>query len=196
MREKKNVIIVFAIIVIATIVCGCILFFENRAVSEANAKSKENAETIEELKKQLSDVTTENEETVEEIQVKLNSASTAGNRMAELQNERREVEVGSNGWEEKSSAITDEIKQYTDESNGIGPWYGRTNAVKCHWQFESTYSFSGNEIPAVWTCRNDGNGELLAYAMATYHADTGKFTDLDYHQTSVGATYLYQSTDE
>lgn len=188
MSKKMCKTATIAVIVFGIIVCIAIVFMRFNKINALQQTINKNATTIETLQSQLDGISESTTETVETIQQKLYSAATAGAKVADLQNNYRFIDISTETGIEDMQKNASEMDEYLEDTANRVPWYGQSDEETA-WRFESTYSFSGDEVPVVWTCKSL-SGELFAYATAVYHVDSGKFGDLEYHTTVIGSSHL------
>ena len=116
---------------------------------------------------------------VNEVKVAMNTASQAGNDVAALQNYYLTTELGTDDEDMADfSKRTQAVKALfgSSDQGAVVPWY---SGEGCIWSFETTYSFSDNEVPVLWLCRDTSSERnVLAYATARYDADEGYFHDV------------------
>ena len=104
------------------------------------------------------------------------------------------TEIGSdeyvNGLEEAKQLMRPHFEE------GAGSWYmAGDNAVSkdLHWEFVGGYDML-DEVPCVWLLK-DGNGKLVAYTVAEYAEESGKFFGPQCVMTDYGRT-LSSEADE
>lgn len=188
MIRKSYKTATIAVIVAGVAVCGILVAMRFNKVSVLNKTIAENNTTIETLQGQFDTTSEQTTETVETIQQKLSSAAMAGSKIAELQNSYFNINPDIDEGLVAMQNVATEMDTYLDDTSNRVPWYGASD-TDASWKFESTYGFSGDEVPVVWTC-NSVDGELFAYATATYSVESNKFKDLEHHITSIGSSHL------
>lgn len=139
-----------------------------------------------------------------EISDDLKSCAVAGQNVAKLQSEFREVAIQNFVTEDSLNQwirIAGDLLSYFEKDGGghQNPWFV-CSAVNLDyhpnytWSFESLYSFTESEIKVVWLCKTDDTHELLAYATGIYNVDTGLFSDIQTDVTTLGAHYQVLSS--
>lgn len=196
-RPSKGVVIVS----IVCVLIGCVaLVIQTMNVNDLSAIYDDNAKVIVELENEY-DTLSGNDGTVvvsdSESAVKMvNSAEEAGNKVASYQNTYiatpSAISEEDTATLESTSAGMDDMLD-DDSTDEVVPWYQPTDGVACEWVFNTTYDFTANTAPSLWTCC-DSSGQLLAYGTATYNATTGLFSNVEHEMTSLGATHI-GSTD-
>lgn len=173
----------------ALIITGAVVTAVGQSqISSYNTSYAQNAETIEQLSSQLTELSEQKQETSDDVYPKLSSAAEAGNTVAEYQTEYAVIisDTDTDMFNMNMSAIG----TYVKSDNALGPWYeAASGTVSYTWKFNSTYSFSGDFVPVLWTCTTDDD-VLLAYATGEYNASTGSFTHVEPHVTSIGEGYI------
>lgn len=94
-------------------------------------------------------------------------------------------------------ASMDALKVYSSEQAFYDwAWYSWSDEFTgISWSGFAAQDATGADVPVVWLCQNDA-GDVLAYATAVYHGDTGMFTDFSKATTNVGMAYLPYETAE
>ena len=189
---KRILAIASAVFIVAGLAFIALIVQSNNELSKA---TEENTLTYNQKKAELEGL--EAEKPTDETVVKkaMSSAVEAGNAMAKYQTKyseldavRQEAAFMSNV--EAIGALLDEKSQ-----NKRVPWYG-DDQTDFTWRFCSTYNFSGNSVPVVWLCENNDTKEVYAYAVGTYNASTGLFSDVDYGLTYAGNEHIPATNSE
>ena len=133
------------------------------------------------------------DKSLDAAQVTRNAASI-GSRVASIQNEL----VTMNEGDSRIDGVCDKLMDYVVERSydKCVNWYehNRESTVVPVWTFDSTFSFSGDDIGVVWTCRNKrASDELLCYATGKYSAKANLFYDIDVRVTDIGKSYATAS---
>lgn len=124
---------------------------------------KSNAQQIQNLKADISTLSSQGVVTPKEVEDVVTNASDAGRAVADLQNEYANL----TGDEDAIKANAAEIKKYfNDTSSNAGAIWLQNGT----WTFRTSYSFNEDTLDCLWTCV-DSDGNLLGYATAQY---TGK----------------------
>lgn len=192
--EKTVIIVLTAGFIAAGGIIG--LVNENR-VDSYNAAYEQTAQVIEELNAQI-ESSGEESNTVEDVQPKLNSAAVAGDTVAKYQTEYKNAleSEDTNDYKNTFGAIN----QYISDANYCSPWFDVTRTILNYtWNFNTTYGFSGDSVPVLWTCYEEKGSDLLAYATGTYSAEKNTFSGIEFHITSAGNAYVekqYSFTDD
>lgn len=189
MTERVRKGIMIGVIAIGAVLCVVITIMKANKENEINATIASDQQTLDELNASLTHTSSATTETVDQIQATLYTASATGARVAVLENDARSINVEMSGGTEALQANAQETASYFDDDSANLVWYDYDISQNYAWTFESTYSYDRDQIPVVWTCKTT-SGELLASTTAMYHADTGKFTDVVYHVTTTGQSYI------
>lgn len=124
---------------------------------------KSNAQQIQNLKADISTLSSQGVVTPKEVEDVVTNASDAGRAVAELQNKYASLIDN----EDAIKANAAEIKKYfNDTSSNAGAIWLQNGT----WSFRTSYSFNDDTLDCLWTCV-DSDGNLLGYATAQY---TGK----------------------
>lgn len=124
---------------------------------------KSNAQQIQNLKADISTLSSQGVVTPKEVEDVVTNASDAGRAVADLQNKYASL----TGDEDAIKANAAEIKKYfNDNSSNAGAIWSQNGT----WTFRTSYSFNEDTLDCLWTCV-DANGNLLGYVTAQY---TGK----------------------
>ncbi|MDO4595516.1 MAG: hypothetical protein Q4B30_00855 [Coriobacteriaceae bacterium] len=128
----------------------------------------------------------------------LYSASDAGRKVAELQMKYQDLDPVANPEGVKDNAKT--LAGYFGDKDQLGrtPWFTITKGdAKVDWQFKSTYSAFESVVPVIWVCYPQGDAEsLLGYVTASFHANDGKFHDVQRHLTTKSLSYSKAEGDD
>lgn len=199
-KEIDKIQIITFVTIVISVIAIIILGMNYTSHSKKYVRQhNENEIKLAKLKNDYESGKQEKTDTKESASSKLNSAVEAGNAVAKIQNNFYEIkntdyvdETGTDDQKAYSKAIKDNsanLKPYfnEDETSGSSWWFvsDNTDAV---WSFRTTFSFTGNEVPSLWTCYNS-SGEMLAFTTAIYDAKAGKFKDVDCYVTSAGRQY-------
>ena len=124
---------------------------------------KSNAQQIQNLKADISTLSSQGVVTPKEVEDVVTNASDAGRAVADLQNKYANL----TGDEDAIKDNAAEIKKYfNDTSSNAGAIWLQNGT----WTFRTSYSFNEDTLDCLWTCV-DSDGNLLGYATAQY---TGK----------------------
>ena len=124
---------------------------------------KSNAQQIQNLKADISTLSSQGVVTPKDVEDVVTNASDAGRAVADLQNKYANL----TGDEDTIKANAAEIKKYfSDTSSNAGVIWLQNGT----WSFRTSYSFNEDTLDCLWTCV-DSNGNLLGYVTAQY---TGK----------------------
>ena len=124
---------------------------------------KSNAQQIQNLKADISTLSSQGVVTPKEVEDVVTNASDAGRAVADLQNKYANL----TGDEDAIKANAAEIKKYfSDTSSNAGAIWLQNGT----WSFRTSYSFNEDTLDCLWTCV-DSDGNLLGYVTAQY---TGK----------------------
>ena len=124
---------------------------------------KSNAQQIQNLKADISTLSSQGVATPKEVEDVVTNASDAGRAVADLQNKYANL----TGDEDIIKANAAEIKKYfSDTSSNAGAIWLQNGT----WSFRTSYSFNEDTLDCLWTCV-DSDGNLLGYVTAQY---TGK----------------------
>lgn len=124
---------------------------------------KSNAQQIQNLKADISTLSSQGVVTPKEVEDVVTNASDAGRAVADLQNKYANL----TGDEDAIKDNAAEIKKYfSDNSSNAGAIWLQNGT----WSFRTSYSFNEDTLDCLWTCV-DADGNLLGYATAQY---TGK----------------------
>lgn len=173
----------------ALVIVGAVVtLIGQNQISSYNASYAQNAETIKQLSSQLTELSEQKQDTSDDVYPKLSSAAEAGNTVAEYQTEYASIISGTDT--DMFNMNMSAISNYVKSDAAVGPWYeAASGTVKYTWKFNSTYSFSGDFVPVLWTCVTEDD-VLLAYTTGEYNASTGTFTHVEPHVTSIGEDYI------
>lgn len=134
-------------------------------------------------------------DSVEVVEVKLKSCSELGNRVAALQTNYQYLPLtvdNDTAWMDNVNTL--DVCFDVNGKNSRVPWYASMNPdVHFTWSFQTTYGFSGLQVPVLWLCYDNMTQDLLAYAMSVYDTETGLFSNVSYYMTSLGAKYYYEN---
>lgn len=177
-------VISVALLVIAM---GVVMWSINET-SEASAQQTANEERIATLEGDLAEAEKVKAPTATEVANALNSASTKGIEVADLQNEYAAIDNG--GTLDDLTRVAESLDSHfgDKDKNARTPWYQSTNA-NAKWEFMSTYMFSGKKVNAIWLCKDSKTGDVLAYTVGVYDADSGLFEQVSHGVTELGAKY-------
>lgn len=209
-KKKKKEIELFQIITILVIVFSIVgivyLALSYQSHSEKyNAQYNENEIILAQLKNQYESGTQITADTEETASLKLNSAVAKGNEVAKMQNAYYEIYENFylNSYEVDEKAYSEAIKSNStrletcfseDDTSGSALWYlsENTDAI---WSFRTTFSFTGDTVPSLWTCYNT-SGEMLAFTTADYNVTNDVFDNVNCYVTSAGQSYSGNDSDE
>lgn len=159
--------------------------------SSFEAQLGENAKQITQLEEQVKDLENQASPDAASINKGLHSAADAGRKVAEYQTKYQNIDAAVTP--DDVTANAEALSPYfaDDAQSGRQPWFTPSKGdAKGVWTFESTYSFQNDSIPVIWLCTIDGSDELVAYATATYDAESGKFSNVAYQTTANAAKYI------
>lgn len=172
-------------------------------ITTARGEKIQYTRDIEALKNEILDVRAEIDSTiVEPIDTELvidtlNNAHTIGEEVAKAQNTYKDLykRVDEAPTEADVVLVLDDItahakdcEKYFTTTEPRKCWYEVTN-VDYEWVFESSYDFSGESMPVLWTCRDKATGELLAYSTGVYNVVSGTFGNIELAYTLKGNEY-------
>lgn len=121
---------------------------------------KSNAQQIQNLKADISTLSSQGVVTPKEVEDVVTNASDAGRAVADLQNKYANL----TGNEDAIKANATEIKKYfNDTSSNAGAIWLQNGT----WSFRTSYSFNEDTLDCLWTCV-DADGNLLGYVTAQY----------------------------
>lgn len=121
---------------------------------------KSNAQQIQNLKADMSTLSSQGVVTPKEVEDVVTNASDAGRAVADLQNKYANL----TGDEDTIKANAAEIKKYfSDTSSNAGAIWLQNGT----WSFRTSYSFNEDTLDCLWTCV-DADGNLLGYVTAQY----------------------------
>jgi len=121
---------------------------------------KSNAQQIQNLKADISTLSSQGVVTPKEVEDVVTNASDAGRAVADLQNKYANL----TGDEDAIKANAAEIKKYfSDTSSNAGAIWLQNGT----WSFRTSYSFNEDTLDCLWTCV-DSDGNLLGYVTAQY----------------------------
>ena len=200
MKKNKLPISSFLVLTIISVI-GCvsaILYFGVSYQSRSKnyvKKYNENVTQLASLKNQYESGQQTQVDTQETVSDKLNLAVTAGNAVADGQNNYHTIcndEYYLSNEDARSEAIqqnSDALNSYfdADDTSGNAIWYQNENTDST-WTFRTTYGFSESVLPVIWTCYNSA-GELLAFTTANYSVEVNVFGDVEIYTTARGRAY-------
>jgi hypothetical protein len=129
---------------------------------------KSNAQQIQNLKADISTLSSQGVVTPKEVEDVVTNASDAGRAVADLQNKYANL----TGDEDAIKANAAEIKKYfSDTSSNAGAIWLQNGT----WSFRTSYSFNEDTLDCLWTCV-DANGNLLGYVTARYTGNDKVFS--------------------
>jgi len=179
------------VIVVCVIASVGLLAVRGVTLSQLGSQYNDNTQAIETLQVKLQTLSVENKASVEVIQADLSSAATAGKAVADLQMQYDQINISSAGGPAAFAENALKIDAYLSDSNQRVPWYNvKIKDVTPEWVFESTYNFSGDTVPVLWTCKASDNKALLAYTTGVYDTKKNEFKDVSYHMTQLGSSYV------
>ena len=121
---------------------------------------KSNAQQIQNLKADISTLSSQGVVTPKEVEDVVTNASDAGRAVADLQNKYATL-IGD---EDAIKANAAEIKKhFNDTSSNAGAIWLQNGT----WTFRTSYSFNEDTLDCLWTCV-DSDGNLLGYVTAQY----------------------------
>lgn len=121
---------------------------------------KSNAQQIQNLKADISTLSSQGVVTPKEVEGVVTNASDAGHAVADLQNKYANL----TGDEDAIKANAAEIKKYFDDTSSNAGAIWLQNGT---WTFRTSYSFNEDTLDCLWTCV-DADGNLLGYVTAQY----------------------------
>lgn len=185
--RKGRLIVVgwVAAMVLGVVACAFFIIQGNARAEALRQEIKSNGEMIEKLGRDLAAAEDKlaSKADVDE-NVVLSNATKTGQRIAELQDSFQTAKT------DDRSGIAAQIVECVDsdsKSHAVCWYRGKSPHT---WRFCSIFDFSGAEFDCLWECRGNDDGELYAYATATYDAGAGVFKHLAYHMTAEGAKFL------
>lgn len=193
----------YAILGVIFAIIGCVVFvmftISNSEYERAYMNNNQRIGTLMDDVSKLESFQVRVDEHEVAISNDLLSCVSVGRRVAELQTEFREVSIQNFVTEESTNhwiRIASDLLSYFEKDGGHhqNPWFV-CSAVNLEyhpnytWEFQSLYSFTENEIDAVWLCWTDDTHELLAYTTGLYNVDTGLFSNIKTGVTTLGAYY-------
>lgn len=200
MKKNKSFLSGFMVLTIITVIgcVGSILYFGASYQSKSKnfaKKYNENIEQLATLKNQYESEQQTQVDTEETASDKLNLAVSAGNAVAEGQNNYYAI-CRNESYQNNEDALFEAIKQNsavldpyfdTEDTSGNAIWYQNENTDST-WTFRTTYGFSESVLPVIWTCYNS-SGELLAFTTANYSVEVNVFGDVEIYTTARGRAY-------
>lgn len=185
-RRDRLVVAVWVVAMVLGVV-ACVFFVvqANGCVDALRQEVASNGEMISKLERDLesAEARAKENEGVDES-ASLGSASKAGEEVARLQNGFRGASSDDVG-----RMAGDLVKRFDDASKYEAVrWY--VGDVDNTWRFCSIFDFTGSEFDCVWECRGNADGELYAYARATYDTKSDTFRNVAHHMTSKGAEFM------
>lgn len=121
---------------------------------------KSNAQQIQNLKADISTLSSQGVVTPKEVEDVVTNASDAGRAVADLQNKYANL----TGDEDAIKANAAEIKKYFSDTSSNAGAIWLQNGI---WSFRTSYSFNEDILDCLWTCV-DANGNLLGYVTVQY----------------------------
>ena len=159
--------------------------------ADFESRYADNQATITQLEEQIKDLENADSPDAAKMNQDLHSAADTGLKVAEYQTKYQTIDatVTPDAVTENAEALSE---YFTDDAqNGRSPWFTPSKGdAKVDWEFKSTYSFNGTKVPVIWLCTIDGSDELVAYATATFDAETGKFSDVETNTTANASAYV------
>lgn len=129
---------------------------------------KTNAQQIQNLKADISTLSSQGVVIPKEVEDVVTNASDAGRAVADLQNKYANL----TGDEDAIKANAAEIKKYfSDASSNAGAIWLQNGT----WSFRTSYSFNEDTLDCLWTCV-DSDGNLLGYVTAQYRGKDKVFS--------------------
>ncbi len=189
----KNIITVSALVL--AIGCSTWSVYQWRAndgVIQANEKK------IADLKDRKEALERQSEKTVdvEEVKERLSSAAAAGQAVAAIQNDFKDIGVDDAQKRDENVAKMDQYLGQ-DSVSKRGTWYPATGDVDPVWEFMSTYGFTGTDLDVVWLCHDAAHDDALcAYATATYDMETNRFSGLKVVTTGIGQDAIVGTAED
>ena len=206
-RKEKDQFQIITFVVIALSVIGIVyLVLSYQSHSESYiTKYNENETTLAKLKNQYESGAQDTTDTEQTASAKLNSAVAKGNEVAKMQNAYYEIYENfyTNSYEVDEKAYSEAIESNAaqlepcfaeDDTSGSAVWYlsETTDAI---WSFRTTFSFTGDTVPSLWTCYNT-SGEMLAFTTADYDAISDTFNNVNCYITLTGKSYEGNDSEE
>lgn len=203
-EDVRDMAASFSVLQIATVIIVIICVFGalfgalgfSKSGAEYEAQYQANLTEITRLNSELTALTNETNRTpnASDVAVAMKSANTAGMAVAGLQTAYQDcvVNSGMEGTDSFESALTKNAEALDvyfdiDDKNARVPWFSVTSDTPARlvWTFMTNYTFSTESVECLWVCR-DNPGNLVAFAMGTYTASTGLFSDVKYYATAYG----------
>lgn len=184
------------VVILCLVFIGIFGISSSKSNAEYEAKYQENLTEITRLNSELTALTNENNRTPDAsgITVAMKSANTAGMAVAGLQTAYQDcvVNAGMEGSESFETALVKNAEALDvyfddDDKNARVPWFTVTNdnPARLVWTFMTNYTFSAESVECLWVCR-DNSGNLVAFALGTYTASNGLFSNVRYYGTAYG----------
>lgn len=186
---KVTVIACIAMLVISGLFVG--LHMHEHSVSAATYKLQK--ASIEKLNKQVDALNSDKSKSEKDLGKYTHSAMNAGNAVAKAQSNYSSLnpDTQSNAFATNAASMD----AYLSDKSFEKPWYGPVSSStgSYTWTFLSTYSFAESSASVVWLCTpSAGSDVVLAYATATYDADSNAFKDISVVQTAYGKSQINQ----
>ena len=187
---------------IKTLICiACIglsaffVYSSSRYVEDVSKQTVKLEGEVNDLKGKLKNLNKIKIQNSEESMKHLKSCAEQGNAVADFQNKYLSLlsrqNVPANDTElEKNAEKLDTYLSDADK-NSRTPWFITFNqTTKGVWKFETTHGFDGADFPVLWTFREAGSNDLLAYTTGNFNVEKNVFSGVKVAFTSKGAAKI------
>lgn len=188
---KVTVIACIVMLAISGLFVG--LHMHEHDVSAETYKSQK--ASIDELQKQVDELNSDKSASEKDLGKYAHSAMNAGNAVAKAQSNYASLNPDTQSSALATNAAS--MDAYFSDKSFETPWYGPVSSStgSYTWTFLSTYSFADDSASVVWLCTpSAGSDVVLAYATATYDADSNTFKDVSVVQTAYGKSQINQDS--
>ena len=193
--------VIIGVVVIITLIFVFVTYSGYASVNSQYESTMSNLSyQIEDANKQLEQVNNQTGVESEVVTTSITNATELGNKVAELQTKYSELDatIQSDAFKQNANSLKECFYDESGVSDWQTPWFGYGDK-KLTWQFKTTYGYtvnSTNTINVLWECCQEGNSDMVAYAMGVYDGEQKKFTNIKSYITDAGYKVVNTATDD
>lgn len=201
---KDNITISRVIIGVVIVITLVFLFVNYSGYASVNAQYESTmsslSDQIEDANKQLEQVSNQTGVESEVVTTSITNATELGDKVAELQTKYSELDptTQSDAFKQNANSLKECFYDESATGDWQTPWFNYGDK-KLNWEFKTTYGYtvsSVNTINVLWECYQEGNDDMVAYAMGVYDGTQKKFTSVKSYITDVGYKIVNTATDD
>lgn len=171
-------------LLVCVLISAAIIYDTYVSIGGINMTLDQNELALGKMQAELLSIDEDKGDSLEDIKIRLNSAQASGKIVADAQTAYFRMDPIYQ--EEELKANAELIGKYMADKTKQVPWM-TSGETPYKWVFNTTYSFSGDTVPVLWTCYStDGNETLLGYAVGMYRVSDDMFYDVSYRLTTYG----------